>query len=305
MGERAASRFEQETALLANPACRGMAAGNGPVRPQADHPCGAAIRVLRHCHTTYHGACALALLFAATPLPAADGLQLSTGFDYNRGKYGGDSPIEVAATVIQGRFERGPYVWQVTLPYLVLHGPGTLVGGGDSLEIVPAAGTQRHREAGFGDVVVSMNYAAFYDAQSGFALDVGGRIKLPTADSARGLGTGKSDLALRLQAIRTWDRTSWMLGVGYQWTGRPSGTDYRNVGQASLAADHRLNEDTSLGAIVDFRQSVQPSQPGQRELTLYLAHRLSRQWKIQTYVYGGASQSSPDIGFGSMLSVQF
>ena len=162
MGERAASRFEQETALLANPACRGMAAGNGPVQPQADHPCGAAIRVLRHCHTTYHGACALALLFAATPLPAADGLQLSTGFDYNRGKYGGDSPIEVAATVIQGRFERGPYVWQVTLPYLVLHGPGTLVGGGDSLEIVPAAGTQRHREAGFGDVVVSMNYAAFY-----------------------------------------------------------------------------------------------------------------------------------------------
>lgn len=251
--------------------------------------------------------CTSALVALALSVPvsaAAEGLQLATGFDYSRGRYGSTTTTEIAAAIVQGRYEHGPYLWQATLPYLLVRGSGVIVGGGDSLQVVPQADVQRDRAAGLGDIVVGLNYAAYYDAQSGLALDVGGKVKLPTADSGRGLGTGKTDVTWRVQALQEWGKATGMLGVGYKWIGKPAGSDYRNVALVSVGAALRVSVETSAGVLLDFRQSVVRSLPAERELTLYLNQQLARQWKVQAYVYGGASESSPDFGFGATLAYQ-
>ncbi len=254
---------------------------------------------MRHCLF-------LSAVLAPLVVQAADGLQLSSGLDYSSGSYGGASTTEISTAFVMGRYTAGPLSFKLTLPYLELKGPAIAMGGGDAMVIAPgSAATLRGRVAGQGDVVASLGYEAWHDPEKDLALDVAARIKFPTADASKGLGTGERDLALQLNAYKGWGRATLLLGMGYRWMGKPEGSSYRDVLSASAGLAYGLDELTSVGGIVDWRQSVLASLADQRELTLYVSHKLSRQWSLQAYVYAGATDASPDAGGGASLGYRF
>ncbi|MDD5295654.1 MAG: transporter [Rhodocyclaceae bacterium] len=246
----------------------------------------------------------VATVFAPLTAQAAEGINLSTGFDYSSGKYGGSVPTEISSAFLTAKYEQGPLTLRLTVPYLEIRGPATGALGRDTVTIGPRAG-DRGKVSGLGDLVAGVGYFAWQDAQSGLALDVGGKLKLPTADSAKGLGTGKSDESLLINVYKTSGRTTLMAGAAYKWMGKPDGSNFRDVASAFVGVSHGLSDETSVGALVDLRQSVVSTLSDQREITLYVAHKLSRQWNAQAWLYAGTTTASPDAGGGASLGYQF
>jgi hypothetical protein len=243
-------------------------------------------------------------LFAPLTTQAALGFNLSSGLDYSHGKYGEASATEISSAFLMVKYVTGPVTLKFTLPYLEISGPASGAVGRDTVIVAP--GTSTHgRVSGLGDLVAGIGYDAWHDAENGLALDVGAKVKFATADSGRGLGTGKSDQTLLINAYKTWGKNTLMAGAAYKWMGKPDGSNFRDVSSAFVGVSHRLSDETSLGAIVDIRQSVVSTRSGQRELTLYVTHKLTRHWSTQAWLYGGTTPSSPDAGGGASLGYQF
>src|SRR5229473_3227524 len=110
----------------------------------------------------------VAALLAATglasaqqqPAPAdtasvqSDGFSLTTGADYSTGKYGGTSSTDILYVPLTGAYEMDKWLFKVTVPYIMVTGPGNVVRG---IGIIKnkAAG-RRTTQSGVGDAVAAV-----------------------------------------------------------------------------------------------------------------------------------------------------
>jgi len=250
-------------------------------------------------------AIAAALATAAAPAAAEDGLTLSTGFDYSRGKYGGRILTETTYIPFTAKYESGPWLLKLTVPWLRITGPGNVVGGGGEGIVLPGGNARRGSASGQGDVVAGIGHTLIESADNGFVLDVVGKIKFGTADANRGLGTGKKDYALQADAAKSVGRFSALGTLGYKKMGDPAGLDLRNVWYGSAGAAWKFSPTTSAGAMLDFKQPSVAGGNRQRELTFYAAYRLGATLRLQGYLVKGLADGSPDLGIGANLSALF
>lgn len=256
----------------------------------------------------------LLLELAALTSAHADQTRMSFGYDVSTGGYGDTTPTDIRASFLQASHQQGDYTYKLILPYIKVVGPAGVIGRGDAVLNIPEALDGRAHSEGLGDLVASVTHTrqGYWDAAKAsasvdnyWALDLTGKLKIPTADRERGLGSGKYDVAIVLDAYRGWGKNTLMLGAGYKWLGQPSGMDYRNVASAMLGIGRRLSKQTEAGLLLDIRQSAQGTQPDQRELTAYLSHRLSGHHRVQFYLYGGTTSASPDLGGGGAIGYEF
>ena len=91
--------------------------------------------------------------------------------------------------------------------------------------------------------------------QLGF--DLTGKIKFGTASESQGLGTGKNDYTLELDAYKpVSDHAIGFAGLGYKKMGDPRGTNLRNVWLGSIGVSYKINPLTNLGIMADYRQKT-------------------------------------------------
>lgn len=244
-------------------------------------------------------------LLALPTLAGAGQTSIGVGYDASRGKYGDSTPTDIEAAYAQVSHDSGAYSLKLLLPYLSVTGPAGVIGRGDALIDLPAGSGERVHAEGPGDVVVSLTQATYADPASGWAADLAGKLKLPTADSRSGLGTGKYDFSLGVNAYKDLGDATLLLGAAYKWLGKPAGSGYRDVASAILGMQVSLSADSAAGGIAEFRQSALAGQADQVELTAYLSLRLSEHGSIQLYVYGGSNSASPEIGGGALFSHHF
>ena len=251
----------------------------------------------------------LGLSTASLPTLATDKLSLSSEVEYSSGKYGGTEATDILFVPFVAKFESGPTILKLTVPYVEINGPGNvLIANAGPVPIgtittpLMTASTQRSRASGLGDIMASVSYNAFYDAPSGLLVDIGSKIKFATASKAQGLGTGKNDFGLQADVYQSLGRaTTLMATLGYTWMGKPEGSNFRNIVSTSVGLAYKLDTDTTLSAFLDVRQSVVSTHPTPRELTLYVSRSLGKHWKIQTYALTGMSEASPRKGIGATL----
>src|SRR5688500_2365536 len=129
---------------------------------------------------------------AATCALGADETTLGGGLHYSTGDYGAGSDTEITSLAFTAQRETGPWRFKLTVPYLEVTGPATVIPGvGNVNNSNPrrrggsvASGTA----TGLGDIVGAATYAIYFGG--GLALDGTARVKLPSADADQGLGTG-------------------------------------------------------------------------------------------------------------------
>src|SRR6267142_1572774 len=142
---------------------------------------------------------------------AADGeLRVGAGLDYSKGTYGGSSDTTVIAVPVTVRYEPDRWTYKLTVPFLKVTGPADFVPG---VGRVDNSGKPKRRsfsgtttESGVGDSVASATYNAWYDRGLERGLDLTGRVKLPSGDAGRGLGTGSTDVGFQVDAYQTLER---------------------------------------------------------------------------------------------------
>ncbi|MBY0510340.1 MAG: transporter [Rhodospirillaceae bacterium] len=238
---------------------------------------------------------------AAIPLHAPDDSywEISSGFDSSRGTYGLPERTTVSYVPVGLSFHSG--AWTVSLDSGFIHVKGPLdyiditeLTGDEIVALDPNAGEASVN--GLADITVGLKYALFEHLESGLFVDVGGRLKAPTASRGKGLGTGHAAGDLQLDVTQMLG--PWALFVSGEYGIRDGRDADRNPWSASVGVSRSLTERLSAGTFYTWRQSVRNGGAAAHEAFVYASYRFSTHFSLTVYGVGGFSRGSPDREFG-------
>lgn len=265
-------------------------------------------RWLRRACAVVAGLAAVARL--ASPVAAAE-LDVSLATHYSTGDYGGSENIDVVYVPFVAKLEIDAWMLKAVLPFLRISG-GTTTVEGPGGPIVTPAGT----EQGFGDIIVESTYTFDPIARYAPFVEVGGRIKFPTAED--GLGTGEFDFTPEIELSRTFGRWTPYLGGGYRVLGDSSYTvvhnhhvirqelTYRDGFVANAGLTCRVaGELLEPGMFVYWKQAASSGADDAVEALPVLRIRFAQAWVVDTYLSVGFTDSVPDIGSGVQVHYVF
>jgi hypothetical protein len=159
-------------------------------------------------------------------------------------------------------------------------------------------------ESGLGDVIAAATYNFYDNKASSVSLDLTGKIKFATASESKGLGSGKNDYALQLDANKNFQKWAFYTSVGYKWLGDPDGGRFKNVWYGTLGSDYKLTESGKLGVTLDAAKSA-PNGPKPLETSVYFTQRFSKAAKLNVYLSKGLSDANANWGAGVTYAYAF
>ncbi|MFA5824879.1 MAG: hypothetical protein WC825_02770, partial [Gallionellaceae bacterium] len=238
------------------------------------------------------------LTLSRSGMTAQGAYSLSSGIDYSSGKYGEPTATEVTYIPFTGKYETDSWILKLTVPYISISGPGNVIANiGQAVNTSNAVRT----DAGLGDIVASTNYSLVNSKRSGVIVDITGKVKFGTADKFKGLGSGANDYAGETSIYKIMDSLSVFTTLGYKVFGQSPGYTLDDVFYGSLGISKKMGEQTSTGLIYDYRQATSTWSDPQQIWTVFLNRKINTKWKVQTYLFTGSGNSSPDYGGGAML----
>lgn len=241
-----------------------------------------------------------ASLLASFSVPAlADTFSTAIGLDYSSGDYGTNTTSEIWYVPVVGKYETGPMTYKVTVPWLRITNPEVGPDGD------PLPGGCHDVESGLGDTVASAGYAVLDGSEGGVLVDLIGKVKFPTADEDQCLGTGETDYSAQVDVARMFGPVTGFATLGWKKFGDPPDSDFDDPLFVSLGFATPVAVRTTAGASYDWRQKVVSTGSQIQELTLFVTHKLSQQWKVQLYAVKGFSDASPDAEGGLMVFHSF
>ena len=263
---------------------------------------------------------AASILAASAPCAfAADGtFSLGTGLTYTSGDYGTSTTTKILSIPFTARYDLDRWTLKATIPYLRISGGSSVIPG---LGTVPnsnprgrgrgnAGGgtttTTDSTASGWGDLVTSVTYNAYYDEASKVGVDVTGKAKWGTADRDQGLGTGENDYGAQVDAFKTFDRTTVFGGVGYTKLGSSNFVQLNShVWNATAGFTYKLNDRDSAGLAYDVREKASATSSELSEVTAFWSRKIDRNWKMQVFGLKGLTNGSPDWGAGISAAYAF
>ncbi len=243
-------------------------------------------------------------------LGAGDGeLSLGAGLTYSTGTYGTSTETKILSIPLTGRYDQGPWVFKLTVPLLRVTGASDVIPGLGRVNNSNSRGRGRggvsESVSGPGDTIASATYNTYYDSASKLGLDLTARLKLPTGDADRGLGTGSTDESFQADLYKTYDRVTLFGDLGYTFFGHSEFIQLQNALNYGAGASYKLDATDSVGLSLDGRQRVTPGGPPQRELTAFWNRRIDKLRRMQAYFLIGLENGSPDWGMGVSAAYVF
>lgn len=172
------------------------------------------------------------------------------------------------------------------------------ISGGN---VIPVPGASSSR-GGLGDVSVTLGYSLPLTESTWF--DLSGRVKLPTASTAKRLGTGKVDVTLGGNLVQDIGDLSLSAGARYRFLGKPAGSTLRNTWGAGAGLSYRLPGDTIVGADYDWRESARAGRGTSSDATGWINFGLTKGVRMQVFASTGLNARSADFAGGLSLSVR-
>jgi len=249
----------------------------------------------------------LPLFFLLVPAPPARAAEAENRIDFRilpacfRGDYGTgiDTSITYVPLIVVVSSRRQEL--RVTVPYLSIHTsqPVLYLNG----EVIPAAAGGSTSESGLGDIVVQDE--AFFLQGTSRRPWVSGilRVKFPTADEKKGLGSGETDYGGGVGVIQPLG-PGWNLIGAWQYIvrGDPPGIDFRNTSWLTAGVQWRRSERSSWNAFYEARQSVIEGNSDLADVSLGYDRVLPRGVTLRSTAYAGLSSTSEDFGFSAGFS---
>ncbi len=225
--------------------------------------------------------------------------KFSGGCDYSSGKYGDAKRTSILFIPYRAGYKQGNWSGQVSVSWVSIDGPGTVLEGG---VVLPSGGGATRRESGVGDTWLALAYdVEDFPAKLGF-LDVVGKLKVPTADEDKGLGTGEFDEVLQLDHMYPMGRLTPMTTLAYKKRGDPPSGDLKDTVYCSVGADWRQTRNFHVGASLDYQQASVDGVDDPLDLFAYMNYKHSVRWTVLPYLYVGLSKGSADLGGGIQLT---
>lgn len=240
-------------------------------------------------------AAAAAAIGALAPAHA-DRLSFSTGAEYSVGDYGDPEDTTVWYEYVSARYSMSPWAFKVTVPFLQKDGPATVVDDGE----VEGGGVTR-MESGIGDVSLSSTYTFSWKPEKLY-LDVMGRVRLPTGDEDRGLGTGEVDYGLIATLEKGFDGFAINAKGGRRFLGDSAGRNRQDGWLAGAGVSVDLSKETEIGTSIDWREAAFDTSADPADVDIYVRYNLTKDLRINVYALAGLSDGSPNFGTGFSLT---
>lgn len=245
----------------------------------------------------------MAAAIAANPALAQDGgtnLQLGVGVDYSSGDYGEAVDTKMLSLPVSARLQAAGFTLRASLPWISIDGPpGVLPGDGGTVGGNGGAAVSR---SGVGDLNLSATYSL--PVGIGTSFDITGKVKVPTADEVKGLGTGTTDYTIQGELLQSLGPVSVAARGGRRFNGSNALFPLEDVWLAGAGAYLQAGE-TSFGVDYDWREGSLPTSFDRSEVTGSITQRLSSGLRLQGYVYTGLGDGSPNLGGGAQVMFRF
>ena len=240
---------------------------------------------------------AAAAIAAWAALPAhADRLSFSAGAEYSVGDYDDPEDTTVWYEYVSARYSMSPWAFKVTVPFLQIDGPATVTDDGE----VEGGGATR-MESGIGDVSLSSTYTFSWKPEK-LHLDLMGRVRLPTGDEDRGLGTGEVDYGLIATIEKGFDGISVNVKGGRRFLGDSAGRNREDGWLAGAGLSVDLSKETEIGTSIDWREAAFETSTDPADVDIYVRHSLTKDLRVNVYALAGLSDGSPNFGTGFSLT---
>jgi hypothetical protein len=254
---------------------------------------------------------AAAIIFAAAASPAFSAdldWKASALFDYETGKFGTAARTDTVYIPVTLKRYWGDWDAALTVPYLseTTNGQVTNVGGRPTRIHRTSGATTTTTESGLGDMLVRGGYAILTEDHQPLDLTAVGRIKLPTADRDKNLGTGEFDETLGLEAgKRVVDDWTVLADFYYTFIGSPPGTDLNDQAAFDLGFSHPLQKDLKLTVLFEESNPLVSGESAPLDLRGMLDYRLNERSRLYGGLLVGLSDGSPDFGLNLGASYRF
>lgn len=228
------------------------------------------------------------LLFTITPGAIAS-TYLEVGTGYRKGDFGtptSSSLYDVSATI---GYIAPDYDFGVTIPYL--YATNKTVGQSDSQD-------------GIGDIITRAGFMFAKEKKAGISLYGGLSVKIPTADSDNGLGTGKADYGAVLSASRHLKKIKISAMGGYVIVGDSSVQDYNDIYLYGVGVSKVFGR-TGISTSFEGRRSLISGDNDPKDITLGIFHVINAKYSVRGGISYGLNNGGPDYGLNFALAHWF
>lgn len=222
------------------------------------------------------------------------------GLYYSRGLYGQDTATRVRYLPYTHELSFSGWRLKGTLPALEIDGPGNVlidvgnIGGRSALTV---------SERGIGDATFSATYELPALSEGLPFFDVTVDLKLPLADERKGLGTGRPDVGVQVDAYYLLGQFNVFASAGYRYRHRSPVYEQLNDSiNVSLGASRPLSDAFQAGLIYDYRQAASAFSGDTHELIPYVSWTFQTDWSVMLYLVTGSTQDSADNASGLQLT---
>jgi hypothetical protein len=257
-------------------------------------------------------ACALVL---ALPAAAAaqdtprEHFQIKIGPSYDEGDFGTSDTTKTFFLPVTLRYLGENFDVSATFSWVHIDTVGgvTLIDG-TPVPTDEGAG-ERRTDSGFGDISLRARYFLIDDPGPQSLLPSVWpfvKVKIPTADEDKDLGTGEWDFGLGVELDKTFFGWVTVLGdVSYTFIGDPPGENFRNRPTASIGVALKVAEPITVTALLDWRRAIVSGTDDALELLGMVTFRVSPTFSVTPNAFVGLTEGSPDWGVGVELSYKF
>jgi hypothetical protein len=287
--------------------------------------------MLGACKSSLRGG--LRKLFIVLGLCAALPVQGSWGQDedwqvglsayYSSGTYGSGSRTDILSIPLSIRrmFQDGDVT--LIIPYLsvtgdcnvtLLSGVPNRTGGTCPTRTVTRNGraTQtrttntRTTESGIGDVLLQGRYYVLDEKDWLPTIALIARLKLPTADRDRGLGTGEFDEKFGAQLSKNLtDKWIAFADIGYTFIGSPPGVELKNQWNYDIGAGYYLTPNLLASVYYEYWSAVVSGLQDPQDLYFDLSYKLTQTFRLNAGFLVGLTNGAPDYGLTGGLAARF
>ena len=238
---------------------------------------------------------------------------LSASVDYSVGDYGTGKDTTLLYVPFTLGVRPFDHFWlNLTVPYLYQTGQNiVLTGGGIAVKGKKSNGkltrpATSSTESGLGDVLAKASLIVVEEKDFVPEITPYFKVKFPTADKDRGLGTGEFDETLGVDVSKLLIGNLFgYLELAYTFIGEPPGTTLHNTFGWSVGAAYAVAQPFSVFAFLEGATAIAPGQDDPLDIRVGAEYRIIKALKLTGAITRGLSNGSPDWGVSGTLTLRF
>lgn len=251
---------------------------------------------------------AAAILFSALlsePSLAGDGRwKASSSINYETGTYGSGSRTDTfyIPVTLKRYFKEGDLSF--TVPYISQkNGAGVVTVDGSVFGVNGTA--EESTVSGLGDIVLKGSYYLLTeDRKTPFDINLTAKLKVPTGDDSKGLGTGEFDTGMGLEFAKALPEGFFgYFDIYYTYIGDPPGLELEDRLAFDLGLSKRLAPQWTMSAF--YEESTPLVKPNANLRDVMVNFEFKADGRTRLFFGGtmGLSETSPDYGLSVGASI--